>query len=308
MKSAVSKGVANSIVKFAHSLGFDEPVHIGDGIFSCAATIVPDLALRLTTEFHIENNRNKKTSAIPVYAADMAAGLWALIHQGIAFNRQRLLFDDNNRCKSCVFTQKSFRTLVFFNLETDTLVNVDSGVKRSPLDAAKIRGISLTSRTAPAIRFLVCGTKSASAPRMSNEEILGCAEMFTGALSFIDDQFKTHVRHVTTAPVVAAIGRAWMYCETEEGRLIEFCEVFRDGTSTRRDRDSAAQVAYKYLTQTKSAAGWHFQASVYRKIQNALHHFLHESKIQKLQEQSADLFPLSDEFKRRMPARIQKYL
>ena len=283
---------ANACEKVCQELGWPLPVHVGRGIMVSINTVTPDLAQTILDRFHIENNRKKKHTRIPIYSRDMMRERWAVTHQGLAFDNTGRLFDGQNRLYACIDAGVPFETMVVWGLNGHALINTDSGVVRGIVDAARVAGLSIQHRVAGTIRRMVLGGEGAGClnQKLSNEDALEAAVTMKEPLDFIEAQFPSHVRGITIQGVLGAIGRAWYY--EPHDRLAEFCECLKTGV-VRLEGDSAASMLSRFLlANIGQAAGRGYQLETFSKTQNAIKHFCERKGLSKLYAASEDLYPL----------------
>ena len=99
-------------------------------------------------EWLTRNFRNRSISedVVAAYARDMANGVWAATHQGIAFNDRDELVDGQHRLKAIIASGRTVRMMVTFGLpakikdaEVTTMDAIDRGRTRSVADQLKIQ-------------------------------------------------------------------------------------------------------------------------------------------------------------------------
>lgn len=270
----------------ARRLKVPRPIAIGMELYACATELFPEQCLNILTGFHIQNNRRKKPVAITQYAADMLNGQYTLDHQAIAFNSDGELCDGQNRLHGGVESETPFPTLIVFNIPEDSMINIDSGNKRSVVDASRIAGHELRNQRASAIKFLVQG---GAVRRMSYRATLAAAEILAEPLAFLDDVFPTAIKRMTIAPVSAAIGRAYYY--VPERTLRRFCDTMRTGVVSDHATESAAAIFYRWLIGS-NGAGAGFNKLAYEKTQKAISVYAEGRKIARLIPADEDLYPL----------------
>lgn len=101
-------------------------------------TITPQMA----KNFLKRNDRNRsiRKNSVQRYARDMARGNWDVNGQTIIVNG-RTLIDGQHRLLACIEADVPFKTVLVTGVNTDTIVSVDSGMKRSLSDVLTINGM-----------------------------------------------------------------------------------------------------------------------------------------------------------------------
>jgi hypothetical protein len=97
-------------------------------------TISPVLAAVLFVELN-KHNRDFTLSKAHVYASQMTAGYWRLVHQGLAFYPNKKLADGQHRLAAVFLSGTSQQFTVFRNFSEDAMQAIDIGKRRTAGDA-----------------------------------------------------------------------------------------------------------------------------------------------------------------------------
>lgn len=279
---------ADTVTQFATTLGFPEPVQIGDGVYACICDIKPDIA-KLILEEHAAINRRKKQHAIRQYIKDMRHAKWSLTGQAVCFNSNNEMFDGQNRLRSCVESGCKFRTVVMFNLPPSSQINTDGGVKRSHLDIATISGLELRGKDCGVARSIAYG---GNPPKCTQNQFLLIVGVLDESLSFLGRQFPKNVPLTTIVPVLGAIGRA--YYHVNEIRLSELCSILRDQVHGGYKKDEAGAKLLRWLIGFRGR-GASSNIEIFSKTLYAIDRFIAGRPIPRLLAKGDDLYPLPEE-------------
>jgi hypothetical protein len=85
-------------------------------------------------------NRNLRGRLVEVYAKDMAKGAWQFTGESIKFAEDGSLLDGQHRLAAVVQSGCTVRLLVVRGLPAETQEVMDTGTKRTPSDALRLRG------------------------------------------------------------------------------------------------------------------------------------------------------------------------
>lgn len=252
--------------------------------------LTPDLCQQILDHHHIENNRTKKTASIRQYQIDMEAGRWTVTHQGIAFNEDGLLTDGQHRLEACISAGVPFHTLAFFGVPSATMSKLDTGVTRTMNDINKTCNLGLTNALADAAicKWLDMDDISQQRAKLSPATIMEIADANADILDFVHKCLPTSIKYLTVAPVLGAIGRAFLH--EDKQRLTEFCDVLKT-MQVKSKEDSAAIALIRYLT---SGGNRKEPKESYRKAQRAIHAFCRREPITRLHAGDVELYPMPE--------------
>jgi hypothetical protein len=251
----------------------------------------PDLAVRwLEGNVH---NRKLREDVVTRYARDMKAGRWMLTHECIAFDRDSVLVDGQHRCWAVIESGATIRCMVAFEVEIDTQAVIDGGLPRNMVDVMHLSygEKEVASMDIALAKALAQGRATGS---LTRQEIVEAFHRYRPAIRFAIESFPRKVRHVTTAPVLTVIARAYYTAERE--RLTRFSEVLASGTAERVDGEASVILLRNWLLERSPTHGrgkaLSHQVAVYGKTERALSAFLLDEKITTLYAATSELFPL----------------
>lgn len=101
------------------------------------------------------HNRKVSPALVTKLAQDMTEGRWGLTGEAVKFDTQGNLIDGQHRLRACVKADKSFETLVIYNVQTEMQKKMDGGKSRSVADILMIDGHHYTSVLVGALRFIL---------------------------------------------------------------------------------------------------------------------------------------------------------
>lgn len=253
--------------------------------------ISPAAATWILDNLNHPRNRNLKPNKITAMAYDMKAGLWRVTHQGIAFSDEGWLVDGQNRLHACIKADTPMQSLVFFDVPKEGMVAYDLGTVRSPSDGGKIAGYEgVTTDRVSIAKRMISGFRQNVVS--SNQEVIDYIEKHREAIDFSIQCFGSHEVGITSAPVRAAVARAW-YTQ-DRNRLAAFCRILKSGLVDDPATDSVAITLRNYLIRATKAGG---QATVvnYQKTERAIIAFMEKESLAQLYSVSEEQFPLPEE-------------
>lgn len=101
------------------------------------------------------DNRSVRNVKVAQYAADMAAGNWALNGEAIIVSRCGNLNDGQHRCLAVVESNTTIKTAIMFGVERETRLTVDQGAMRSAGDFLGMEGITNAALVAAIARMVI---------------------------------------------------------------------------------------------------------------------------------------------------------
>jgi len=123
------------------------------------AVITPDIAAAML-EGNIDNYRARNQAAVDRFAGDMESGDWKESGDTVKFFSDGRLADGQHRLMACVQSQKPFKALIFWGVDTDEII--DTGRNRRFQDVLKKRGedhhVILAGLARGGVRFKVADT------------------------------------------------------------------------------------------------------------------------------------------------------
>jgi hypothetical protein len=115
--------------------------------------VTPDMAKRILA--HNKVNRNFREAKVNQYAADMAAGNWALSNDAICIGPDGTLYNGQHRLHGVVKSGVTVTLLFIRNMPADTMATMDSGISRTPGDVFRFAGEKHANLLAATLKQLV---------------------------------------------------------------------------------------------------------------------------------------------------------
>jgi len=194
---------------FGKQLGLPRLVPCGLGMMVAPMTVAPTIG-RDWLEHYNSRNRPIGHSTMRQFASDMASNNWADTPQGISFVvfPEPFLGDGQTRLRAGIEEDVAFRTLVFVGLSEAAVRMMDLGRQRTVENAAGFCKIDLNG-SSPIITWTMRGMRHPSETPSKPAQLCffeDHAEAF-GETCSVFNRF-THEKHVSVAPVRAALVRA----------------------------------------------------------------------------------------------------
>jgi len=254
--------------------------------------IAPDQAMRwLDGNTH---NRPMDHQYVDYLIAEIKAGRWKLMHQGIAFDEHGVLLDGQHRLWAIALAGLTLPANVTFNAPGESLEYIDSGKTRSRAERMSLNNRLGLVRTAhlAVLRAMVRGLEPIR--RLSYAEEVQLFGQHKQAIEFAMSHLATsRIKGVSTSTTCAVVARAW-YCTDDLARLERFCEVLRTG-QTRGDDEDVIILLRDFLgSRDRSSSLANFREH-YGKVERALVSFLHGKPLAILRPCPAEMFPLPAE-------------
>lgn len=101
------------------------------------------------------DNRSIRNVKVTQYAADMAAGNWALNGEPIIISNDGNLNDGQHRCLAVIESNTAIRTTIIFGMERGTRLTVDQGAVRTSGDFLGMEGIANAGLVAAIARVAI---------------------------------------------------------------------------------------------------------------------------------------------------------
>ncbi len=240
-------------------------------------TVTPDLASQWLKDNSY--NRNLLKSKVKAYASDIEHDRWTLTHQGVAFYDDQHIADGQHRLAAVVAAGKPVQMQVTFGLPHSAGADIDRHRPRSEADAIRIGDLSdwIGNTEIAVIKAIVSAHQKKAT--LTAKAIAELGEEIKAEVQFGVDAFTYRRKHITTAPVMAAISMA---SDTEDlDRLLEFAEVLLSGISHSMD-DVAAIRLREQLTASGGRGGHNARVETMRKTQRAIKAFCERQQIRKL--------------------------
>ena len=265
----------------------DKPI---DGsIVTITGMLTPQYAARML-EWNT-HNRAIRPGRTEKLVKDMAAGRFLLTHQGIAVAKDGRMIDGQHRLAACVRANVSIPITVTYNLPMDTQIAIDDHKPRTYDDAANLLGrfdFHISQTDIAVVRFLTGDiTRSGG---VSKSHICDGIELYKDAILWARGQFTTKQRCIGTAPILAAICKA--YYSVDHTTLSRFIEILKTGI-TDGIHEGAAIALRNFLLANSGqmgVSGSNWQMAIHRKAMRAILAFVENKNIAKLVEVTGEPF------------------
>lgn len=240
-------------------------------------------------------NRGLRQHRVDQYARDMKAGRWDVaLCDPIAFNVSGDVLNGQHRLWAIVEAAVTLPMWVQFNVPNETQLVMDGGIIRRPEDFEKIHypGSGINHKhfaIANSMRSGLRGTVGAQA--MSRSEQHEYLMHHIAAITFALDLFPTHIKRISTSPVMAVFARA-SYSRSHEA-LAECANVLRTSMATEPHHETMILLA-RWMQNTGSG-GAGVMRLWYAKTSRAVLAFLDKQKLAKIYEVDSEPFPLPEE-------------
>lgn len=216
------------------------------------AQFSPELA-KLILETMNTHNRNQSVAHIRNLSRQMANGMWTDSNDAICFSPLGVLLNGQQRLAAIVDSGCSQTFTVELGMAPDTQQNMDVVINKR--DAASViwsqTGIPVSKRIPAILRILAPETRRTLAGREAVEAYL----FYKNSLDFTESVFRSHHTRLSTAPVMAAVVKA--YFSQDHERLKEFGVVLMagKGVSTPPEDNAALSLRSLLLTMTNASGG-----------------------------------------------------
>lgn len=249
-------------------------------------TITPDVAFKYLETFR--GNRAIRQTHVNYLASQMAAGLWRVTHQGIAFNTSGELVDGHHRMWAVIQSKTTIKVHVARDLNDEDVAFLDVGLSRDAKDAAHYKGVDIDPITWTVAKVLARGITMYT-PKVPFPIVRGWYEFYKDGIdAAVEYRAKCQpARQKLTATMTAAIARA--YYSMEKADLDRFVETLRTGQASIKADMAAVVLRDAWLTRRLG----HSQSSeAYFKTSAALRAFNERRQIKTLQRAEDEVFKL----------------
>jgi hypothetical protein len=235
-------------------------------------------------------NRPLRDGIVEKYADDMRSGCWTDCPEPISFYEDDELADGQHRLYAIVEAGVTLKLPVARNVRREAGLNINTGLPRTIVDAARISGADpdLTNALIGTARAVAVGEPQRTA--LSNASKLALVELHREASQWAVSNCR-HVRYLCNAVIMGAIARAYMH-ERDHELLKRFCTVLGTGFSE-GEKESSAIALRNYLIARASAntspAMWR---DTFLKVQNAIHYFMRGKKLTVIKGVAEEAYPL----------------
>jgi len=264
--------------------------------------VSPELAkdfLRFNT-----HNRVKKPGRIAGLKDDIVNGRWKLVHQGIAFSKESVLIDGQNRLCAIRCADKTVPIQVTFNAAMVTQKNVDEVSPRIPFDTLKLNKYTfvdskLIAGVVNKFNAYVGGHKI----KYPQDDLLWLAGEIQDGVIEVMDRIKQYgnAKIIRRAAVIVPMVRGYYSRKISRDRLWQFIEAMSTGIVENKVRDGAVIRMRDFLVQItareKKARAAADQLSIYGKTERTLLLFSKGEIGKQLSSSKAELFPVQTDVK-----------
>lgn len=239
-------------------------------------------------------NRPLDQAYVDRLVGEMKAGLWKLLHQGIAFDPHGVLLDGQHRLWAIALSGVTVPMHVTFNAPSDCLEYLDGGKVRTAADRMSlsnklgdVRPIELA-----VLRAMVRGLSANR--RMAFSREMDLLARHRVPVDFAIDHLATsRIKGVSGSITCAVVARAW-YCAKDLDRLKRFCEVLRTGLTHAQDESTIILLRDYLGTRDRSDSLTNLREQ-YGKVERALVAFLNGQKLSMIRPCQLEMFPLPEE-------------
>lgn len=195
---------------------------------SAVVRVTPDLA----RQWLERNKRNRpiKPSRVKLYALRMKLGRWRLNGESIIFDWNGDILTGQHRLLACIEADVTFDTLAVFNIDPETVLTIDSGLRQTNADILSRDGEKSTSALAHALALLdkyrngKLGERWRQLEREDMEDLLGANPGLRDAIS---ESTTPRMRDIMTNSLAGFFRYIFSEIDPEAGP--RFMDDLRDG-------------------------------------------------------------------------------
>lgn len=207
---------------------------------------------------HNTRNRSVRPRVVQQYARDIENGDFSLTGQPIILNCDGTILDGQHRLLACIESGVGFWTLLVENIASETLHNMDTGMRRTFADYLSIDGVKNAKDVASIARLCVLwtpdGLESANRYR-SHAELLAFRDRALGAIDRAAEIVSVN-RGVSglryKKSVIGALVANLLHAGCDEDQVAWFVSSTRDGTA---EPGTPTALLYDRLLQTSLKRG-----------------------------------------------------
>lgn len=241
-----------------------------------------------------KSNRTLRAGVVERYSEDMRNEAWTICTAPIVFYDNGDIADGQHRLWAIIESKKSQEFFIMRDLPKEAGLNIDTGLGRSLVDAAKISGIDegLTHTLISTCRAYhfghrnKIGIKGRSA---SNSEKLEWVAMYREPCEWAIHHGPVG-KFVRNSIVLGAIARAVTY-EKDPERLARFSDVLTKGFAVAEDESSAVAIRNYLLKLGQSASTDALWRDTFMKVQNAIWYFMRKKPLFVIKAQTDERYP-----------------
>lgn len=267
-------------------------------------TITPEKAKEYLK--HNVKNRTVKVGTVASYARDILRGEFVTTHQGIAFNTEGELFDGQHRLLAVIAADTPVEMMVARDVPNAAVYATDRGVSRSVRDVFMVESQNsdnpcsdspLTNiKVVSALNMLIeCTSGKCTRQRSSVGDIRHVYDAFRESTLDVHNEIVTksgrHARAPMLAAAIAAIERG-----VPSGAVSKFFDIFFNDDVT-GCQNFNVQAALNWKRQIDAAKIQHVYVDAkkcYLGTQNAIHHFVSNTNVSKVEVPDDPVYDVSD--------------
>lgn len=259
----------------------------------------PELAEQMLKKLH-PNYRSAKMGKVASFAADMETDRWRLTHQGIAVDENGYVVDGANRLRAVVKSGKTVEMVVCYGLPVASNIVLDTGLARTAYDASCIHGMRIPNGKYVSVARSMFSGFSIKRTAWSVQEVLDIMYTYQKGLNFSFKVLNKNLKNVTVAGVRAVVARAYYKSQSKNKvlRLAKFAEYLYSGLPESPTKEGSVVILRNWLLSdvatwtNRGKRGANPRTMIYPFTEFALHAFLNEQAITKLERPEEELFPI----------------
>jgi hypothetical protein len=264
--------------------------------------VTPDLAEQF---LHGQNdNRKVNKTAIDKYVGDMISGLWKPYAQPLMFDINDKMIDGQHRCHSVIKSGIPQTFITLWNIPTDIMQVLDTGLKRKTSHVGQILGLDVNDKMTSTVNHMFLLDQS-SKIELSSSKILELFDKYEDGVRFAC-KYNKGLALYTSAMLRALIAKAYYY--ENHSDLDRFMRVFLSGVPETNDDIEALHIRNYHLSKKADGVGFGQYSQIkpyYLLAQQALIDFLLGKTSDKIElKKKTDYYPLPDqtsmEYKKRL--------
>ena len=209
--------------------------------------MTPAMAAILFIE-HNGRNRDWRAARSESYARQMEKGEWKLNGQTIQFYKDGKLSDGQHRAAGCAISGETVLFSVFFGMDKDEIITIDSGTRRTAADALELDGVLEAKLMEACVKAVnAYEVKIGKAMKLeSNTEIMNEVKAQSSSLKTAIDIGNASVKNITNPLLKSRDAAVQAYLLIKNGwnaqRVMERLAYFQAG-HFEADREPLALVA-----------------------------------------------------------------
>ena len=266
----------------------------------CVETITPELA----AEYLSKNikNRSIRKQVVEAYAREIKRGTFVLTHQGIAFDENGQLIDGQHRLMAIAASGTPVKMVVSRGVVPTALTVVDRGASRTIRDVIALdnnesgetysmmrNGIMLSAIS----QLVSCGYRKM---KLTSNEVLKLFETF-GEHTHV--AFRHGINRAIGRSQIISAALASMHCGVEHNDIEKFFKVFNK-SDIHNCEDYNVQAALNWRRQIDDAklqGNPMSNSKIYLGTQNAIWHFVNNTKTSRIVADVRPRYDVSDTIK-----------